>query len=137
MNNTLIKDHCRRTKHSREADGLADLVLGNVLLQIADVSASSTSCCQWLDQSIPNKTTRLGLAAAMRGTLYGGRHSTLSKSGAMTPASSEQRREQSPLKSCMTTSNACLFYVCMYTEKTHSQLFQCIGTVFVLMYFHL
>lgn len=38
----------RGRKHSREAAGLAGLRKGTVELQIADVSASSTSCCQWL-----------------------------------------------------------------------------------------
>ncbi len=59
--------------HSREAAGLADLLLGNILLQIAEVSASSTSCCQWLKQNKPKTTTEWG-SAVMRGTLCGSTH---------------------------------------------------------------
>lgn len=62
-NNMLIKDCCTKRAHSREAAGLADLALGNVLLQIADVSASSTSCCQWLSQSIPKKNNRVRVSS--------------------------------------------------------------------------
>lgn len=51
-----VTDTYIHREHSREAAGLKDLVVGNVLLQIADVSASSTSCCQWLKQ---NKRVRV------------------------------------------------------------------------------
>lgn len=48
---TVVRNKCWKQKvtqapHSREAAGLADLGLRDVLLQMADVSASSTSCCQ-------------------------------------------------------------------------------------------
>lgn len=43
-----VREHVQMGGHSREAAGLNDLGLGTVLLQMADVSASSTSCCQWL-----------------------------------------------------------------------------------------
>jgi len=66
-----IRDQCADWTHSREAAGLADLGLETVLLQIADVSASSTSCCQWLKQNIPTKTTEWGEAAGITGTLDG------------------------------------------------------------------
>lgn len=108
--------------HSREAAGLAALALGNVLLQIADVSASSTSCCQWLRQNIPNKTTGWGMAAVMRGTLYRCTHLTHSRSVIVTPVSSSGwLTEQSVFKGCLfkhMTAHFMSLFGCMVTSNT-------------------
>lgn len=49
----------RRGVHLRVGGGLANRGLGTVLLQIADVSASSTSCCQALKHIFNQKCSHL------------------------------------------------------------------------------
>ena len=100
---------------SRVADGRADLGLGNVLLQMAEVSASSTSCCQWLRQR-EKKTTGWGWAAGVRGAVCGGSPLTLSQCVIMSPASSLGQRDTSLLDEACDYEH-CMFTVCGIVKK--------------------
>lgn len=117
--NTLIRDHCTQRTHSREAAGLADLVLGNILLQIAEVSASSTSCCQWLKQNKPNTTGDWG-SAVMRSTHFFFQACHLK-------TSSEWQTENSSFKRLTASFYICILCACLgacsyLTQQKHTPL---------------